>query len=616
MFIGYFRWKKEKYTKEKVVPLLRKKWWEFISNGKNPLLESLYSLTFAETDIKKYFDLAKVAYNCLKVPFTTNNFIYSSVLNNHIIECAETILNDVNLQNVERAEILFLLDNKEVELLKVRLLHIAKQYIRVKELITAYITDSDQYYLYSLGNYCFDIGFYDQAVNAYEMLSTSGEGLLLKSPYFNKNMCDMLIENGKIIESRKYKEEENAVIKKYISIANSQIKQRCRFSVVIPTRNSHNVLKYTLKTCLDQKFEDYEIIISDNSSNNLTMELIEEFSDPRIKYYRTERELAMTENFNFAISKAEGEYILVLGSDDGLLLHALNTLDNILYTLDTKILHWNPVFYAWPDVKLKGLENCLYIPKTTVGKINQGVFNYSELIDNISNFEVPYNVMPMLYCNAVVHRDLVFQLKKLTGNVFNGLSPDVYSGFALACTQEKYVSIDIPITIGGSSGKSNGIANSNPNQDTESKEIQEDYLKLNNVVKMDRFKVIPDVPNVAVAVAESLFTIKELLEPYSRNFSLNRKKMIQICAEGLDNADIEFPIYTQRIYESLEDDPVLLEWFVKNYINNFDYSKNKQASKGYQKGFTATGDLLLDLSDFNISDVYGAAEIYRRVTGW
>ncbi|MFF2018097.1 glycosyltransferase [Paenibacillus sp. NPDC058177] len=605
----------EQYTKEKVVSVLRGNWKGVINQ--NPLLKSLYSLTFAETDIKKYFELARDAYHSLKISFTLNNFIYSSVLNNQIIECAEIIVNDVNLSYVERAELLFLLDNKEVSLLKVSLLQMAKHYIHVKQSVLDFKENNENaHYLYALGNYCYDTGFYDQAIDSYDQLRSKGAGFLLKSPFLNKNMCDMLIVKGKLIESREYKEQENAITKKYISTISDQIEKRCRFSVVIPTRNSHNVLKYTLMTCLNQSFEDYEIVISDNSSDNLTKELIEEFSESKIKYFRPERELAMTENYNFAISKAEGEYILVLGSDDGLLLHALNTLDNILYSLDTKIIHWNHIFYGWPDVKLKGLENFFHIPKTTAGNITQRVVNSSEVVENVLNFVSPYSTLPMLYCNAVVHRDLVFHLEKIAGNVFNGLIPDVYSGFALACTQEKFVSIDLPMSIGGSSGKSNGVSFLKPSLDTESKEIQEDFLKLNNGMKVDRFKVIPNVPNVVTAVAEAFLTVKELLVPYSQRFNLNRKSMIQICLEELDNSDNEFPVYIKRIYESLEDDEVLMEWFVKNYINNPDFGKIPQIPKGLQKGFTPTGDLMLDLSDFNITDVYGAAEMYRRVTGW
>ena len=116
---------------------------------------------------------------------------------------------------------------------------------------------------------------------------------------------------------------------------------------------------------------------------------------------------------------------------------------------------------------------------------------------------MPYTALPMLYCNTVVHRDLITRLTELTGNVFNGRIPDVYSGFALACLENEYVSIDIPMSIGGASGKSNGIATLHGHKDEESKSIQKDFDTLNAGLKDYRFNMVPDIPNVVSPVAES-----------------------------------------------------------------------------------------------------------------
>ena len=49
-----------------------------------------------------------------------------------------------------------------------------------------------------------------------------------------------------------------------------------RFSVVIPTRERAHTLRSTLQTCLDQEFQDYEIVVCDNHSSQATREVIEE----------------------------------------------------------------------------------------------------------------------------------------------------------------------------------------------------------------------------------------------------------------------------------------------------------------------------------------------------
>src|SRR5262245_26841258 len=97
-----------------------------------------------------------------------------------------------------------------------------------------------------------------------------------------------------------------------------------RFSIVIPTRDRASTLPFTLRTCLAQEFDDCEIVVADNHSAPPTREVVDSFSDRRIRYVRTPAPLAMSDSWDFAVSQATGEYVLLIGSDDGLLLHALS----------------------------------------------------------------------------------------------------------------------------------------------------------------------------------------------------------------------------------------------------------------------------------------------------
>jgi len=49
------------------------------------------------------------------------------------------------------------------------------------------------------------------------------------------------------------------------------------FSIVIPTKNRPGLLKDTVSSVLLQNFKDYELIVSDDSSNNTTKLLISDF---------------------------------------------------------------------------------------------------------------------------------------------------------------------------------------------------------------------------------------------------------------------------------------------------------------------------------------------------
>src|SRR5579871_6012309 len=100
-----------------------------------------------------------------------------------------------------------------------------------------------------------------------------------------------------------------------------------RFSVVIPTRNRARYLRASIRTVLHQRFQDFEVVVSDNCSNPETKQVVDGFQDPRLRYYRSDVPLAMTDNWETAISQAKGEYVIVIGDDDGLLPYSLEALN-------------------------------------------------------------------------------------------------------------------------------------------------------------------------------------------------------------------------------------------------------------------------------------------------
>ena len=57
------------------------------------------------------------------------------------------------------------------------------------------------------------------------------------------------------------------------------------FSVVIPTFNRSDLFPYALRSILDQTFGDFEIIISDNCSQDNTPVTAKQFTDPRGSMY-------------------------------------------------------------------------------------------------------------------------------------------------------------------------------------------------------------------------------------------------------------------------------------------------------------------------------------------
>src|SRR5882724_454367 len=122
------------------------------------------------------------------------------------------------------------------------------------------------------------------------------------------------------------------------------------FSVIIPTRNRYETLEYALKTVLDQEFISFELIISDNSDTDQLdglgsiRYLLE---DKRIKYCRPPSVLSMSDNWEFAVSQAGGEFIIIFGDDDGLVSGALKNIHDIVKEAKVDLISWARVEYSW-----------------------------------------------------------------------------------------------------------------------------------------------------------------------------------------------------------------------------------------------------------------------------
>jgi glycosyltransferase involved in cell wall biosynthesis len=88
-------------------------------------------------------------------------------------------------------------------------------------------------------------------------------------------------------------------------------------SICIPAYNQVESFKRALDSLLNQSFEDYEIIVTDDSDNDDIFNLIQSSShSQKIQYHKNSQRLGAPENWNRAISLADGKYIKILHHDD------------------------------------------------------------------------------------------------------------------------------------------------------------------------------------------------------------------------------------------------------------------------------------------------------------
>ena len=89
-------------------------------------------------------------------------------------------------------------------------------------------------------------------------------------------------------------------------------------SIGMPVRNGQNYIRQALDSLLAQDFEDFELIILDNASEDRTQEISLEYatSDGRIQYHRNENNIGLYKNFNRVFELSNAPYFTWASSDD------------------------------------------------------------------------------------------------------------------------------------------------------------------------------------------------------------------------------------------------------------------------------------------------------------
>lgn len=89
-----------------------------------------------------------------------------------------------------------------------------------------------------------------------------------------------------------------------------------KVSVRIPAYNHEKYIKECIDSVLNQTFQDFEIIITDDGSSDRTVEIIKEYNDPRIKLLKHDRNYGLACAIETCLKKATGVYVANLCTDD------------------------------------------------------------------------------------------------------------------------------------------------------------------------------------------------------------------------------------------------------------------------------------------------------------
>ena len=234
------------------------------------------------------------------------------------------------------------------------------------------------------------------------------------------------------------------------------------FTIIVPTVNRPETLVHTLRTLVDQPGDDFEILVTDDAGHTENKAVVESFGhNNRIRYIRNDQRQGMRGNYELSVGEATGEYVTILGDDDGLVTNALAYARNAITSTQAEVLFWWPHLYWWPTALIEHKRWMFYIQRPTRNVRLVDAFPYvEELYKPAANYWL-FERLPSIY-NGFVSSRLLQRLKQSTGAYFLDEVPDVYSGIANGLFAQSAAFIEWPLSIRGISGKSFGVAFRNP----------------------------------------------------------------------------------------------------------------------------------------------------------
>ena len=155
----------------------------------------------------------------------------------------------------------------------------------------------------------------------------------------------------------------------------------------MPVYNTSDTLRETLQSIAAQKFRDFELICIDDSSNDESLMILEEFRrvDNRVRVFSNEYNMGAAYCRNYGFSLAKGKYVIFLDSDD-------------YFREDMLLALYHTAIHNDADVCMADYENMIdesgyFSTKLSQLEYSNRVFNYNEIsVSDMKEFVIaPWN---------------------------------------------------------------------------------------------------------------------------------------------------------------------------------------------------------------------------------
>ena len=137
-----------------------------------------------------------------------------------------------------------------------------------------------------------------------------------------------------------------------------------RFSIIIPVYNVEKYIDRCMHTVMNQTFSDYEVIVVNDETPDNSMVIVQKYVDAfpgkiQVIHQKNTRQGGARNN---GVTKAGGEYILFVDSDDYVALDMLETIDKKLRETPCDILVFRHIPVTEDGIEVGEAEYCALAP--------------------------------------------------------------------------------------------------------------------------------------------------------------------------------------------------------------------------------------------------------------
>jgi len=225
-----------------------------------------------------------------------------------------------------------------------------------------------------------------------------------------------------------------------------------------------------------------ELVVSDNHSTDGTWEYLASLNDGRIKICRPDMPLSMTNHFEYVLSQPDGEWITLLGDDDGLMPYFFKGAKKLIqrWGKDYSVIYGPRAYFFWPGVEKIYGESVVDFRAS--GDLQPAVSSQS--FRELTFGRDKYFDYPQFYTGTIFSRKLLEKIRHRhkDGNIFHSIVPDANSTAVILLNTKKCLKIGLPLAWVGSSPKSTGIQATGVSlrENTLDSSILTDFISLTN----------------------------------------------------------------------------------------------------------------------------------------